>query len=223
MSMLIQLAYLLLVKANNECSNMCSSAANSYNPSAQMNNLLTSGFNCNNAPYNPLANRDPSQMGGQAPCASSYPGGGNYDQQQQRPGYPSNPYNNVPQQPTANDECEVTTSVNCKPKNNAGGYQNPSTSPQGPFNPYAQPSGPADYNNSPQVGPNNFNNDGGCKPTINNAIMKSFDCNAANSPRNPFGLPPTKNIIVGTTELPAAGNFVAYQSSCGVPNGACPN
>lgn len=103
------------------CAPACGSAASSSNPYGDMNNLLKSGNNCP-SPYNPLN----SQM-------NQYGNGGSSDScispgyyPQQGPGYSYPGTNGMGTAPvtgmTSNDECEVITSIECKPKK--GGSQN---------------------------------------------------------------------------------------------------
>lgn len=123
------------------CSNACGSLANSRNPLGDMNNLLTSGMNCSNGPYYPLTTSPQSYNDGSVCNAfypqqpSTYPS--TYSQQPST--YPQQPFTGgigtTPVSPFVpagqNDaECEITTSVECKPrKNNNNNLLTPSTYP----------------------------------------------------------------------------------------------
>lgn len=110
--------YLARAAALDACA-PCGSAANSSNPYGDMNKLLQTGGNCQ-APYNPLAPQT-NQYGygnGGEYCMSP----GYYQQMNNQTGYSQSGYSQSGYPGMNNSgigkdqECEVTTSIECKPK-----------------------------------------------------------------------------------------------------------
>lgn len=170
----------------------------------------------NSSPFSPQQGPGtPGPFSNQQQCDCS-------QQQPQMPmGGPNQPMNNGPS-PYSSLNTPPGRPCDCNsPYNNLNrpAYPYPTEPQAQPLSyPPAGPNRPNFCNPESGPGPNNSSY---VRPNVNNAILNAFDCgNVRNS--QPFGMPPTKNIIVGTTELPAALNFTAYPSSCGPQSGACP-
>lgn len=138
------LILLATARAAQDC--MCGSAGNSQNPYGDISRLMNGSAVCATAPQMPMYNGLNTGVGEQ--CANSANGGG----------YPQYP----PYTQQGNEECELTTSIDCKPRQTQPGFSTyPPSYPSAPSYPTSTyPSAPS-YPPTP-VYPQPGNGNGNC-------------------------------------------------------------